>query len=64
MESLSVSEFKRRFSEILKRVQQGESFIIVYGRARKPVAKFVPVNQAKREKPKSENDRQSRTPTV
>lgn len=48
MECLSVSEFKARFSEVLKRVPKGESFVIVYGRARKLVAQFVPIGHARK----------------
>jgi antitoxin (DNA-binding transcriptional repressor) of toxin-antitoxin stability system len=43
MESLLVSEFKTRFSAILKRVRQGESFLIVDDTSKTPVAQFVPV---------------------
>jgi len=41
-ESLSVSEVKARFSEILKRVQQGECFGITYGKSKKLVADINP----------------------
>ncbi len=43
MKSLSVTEFKSRLSWVLKDVQRGKSFLIVYGRERKPVARIVPV---------------------
>lgn len=43
MQSFSVTEFKAKLSWILKEVQRGKSFLIVYGRERKPVAQIVPV---------------------
>ena len=52
MKSLSVSELKARFSEVLKRVLQGESFVIVYGRKKTPVAKIVPFEGPKKKKAK------------
>jgi len=45
MESPSVTEFKARLSWVLKEVQRGKSFLIVYGRKRKPVAQIVPVKK-------------------
>jgi len=50
MKSLPVGELKAQFSEILEKVQQGESFEIVYGKKKKPVAKIVPINGGKPEK--------------
>lgn len=44
MKSLPVGELKAHFSEVLEMVQQGESFEIVYGKKKKPVAKIVPIN--------------------
>ncbi len=49
MKSLPVGEIKAQFSEVLEKVQQGESFEIVYGKKKKPVARIVPING---EKPK------------
>lgn len=43
MQSLSVTEFKARLSWVLKEVQRGKSFLIVYGKERRLVAQIVPV---------------------
>ncbi len=50
MKSLPVGEIKAQFSEVLEKVQQGESFEIVYGKKKKPVARIVPVNGSKKKK--------------
>jgi prevent-host-death family protein len=52
MKSLSVSELKARFSEVLKEVRQGGSFVIVYGKKKEPVAKIVPIEEPKKKKRK------------
>lgn len=44
MKSLPVGELKAQFSEVLEKVQQGESFEVVYGKKKKPVARIVPIN--------------------
>lgn len=49
MKSLSVGEFKAHFSEILEKVQQGESFGILYGKGKKLVAE---INPPRKQKPK------------
>jgi antitoxin (DNA-binding transcriptional repressor) of toxin-antitoxin stability system len=46
---IPVAKFKAEFSSILSRVQNGEEFIIEYGRNHKQVAKIVPIEI---EKPK------------
>ena len=50
MKSLPVGELKAQFSEVLEKVQQGESFEITYGKNKKPVAKLVPIDGSKRKK--------------
>lgn len=50
MKSLSVGEFKSHFSEVLEKVQQGESFGILYGKEKKLVAEINPPNKALRKK--------------
>lgn len=50
MKSLPVGELKAQFSEVLEKVQQGESFEILYGKKKTPVARIVPINGAKRKK--------------
>ena len=42
MKSLPVGEFKAHFSEVLEKVQQGESFGILYGKSKKLVAEINP----------------------
>ncbi len=44
MKSLPVGELKAQFSEVLEKVQQGESFEILYGKKKTPVARIVPIN--------------------
>ncbi len=48
MKSISVSELRANLSEILKRVQLGESFVITYGRNKMPIAKIVPIRDEKK----------------
>ena len=44
MKSLSVGEIKTQFSDILEKVQQGESFGITYGKSKKLVAEITRVS--------------------
>ena len=46
MKSLSVSELRAYFSEVLKMVQQRESFVMLYGKEKKPVARIVPIEKS------------------
>ena len=50
MKSLPVGEIKAQFSEVLEKVQQGESFEITYGKKKTPIAKIVPINGSKPKK--------------
>ena len=43
MKSLPVGEIKAQFSEVLEKVRQGESFEIIYGKKKTPVAMIVPI---------------------
>jgi len=52
MKSLPVGEFKAHFSEVLEKVQQGESIGVLYGKSKKPVAKLVPIAKPKKKKRK------------
>lgn len=52
MKSLSVGEIKSQFSEVLEKVQQGESIGILYGKKKTPVAKIVPMDAPKKKKRK------------
>lgn len=42
MKTLPVGEFKAQFSEVLAKVKHGESFGILYGKKKEPVAMIVP----------------------
>lgn len=42
MKTLPVGELKAQFSEVLEKVKQGESFGILYGKKKKPIAMIVP----------------------
>ena len=50
MKSLSVGEIKTQFSDILEKVQQGESFGITYGKSKKLVAEINPPKKQKNKK--------------
>lgn len=45
MDAMTVGELKANFSEVLGKVQQGEKVNVLYGRARKPVARLVPIEE-------------------
>lgn len=42
MQSINVGELKANFSEVLKKVESGEEFAILYGKRKKIVARLVP----------------------
>lgn len=42
MRTLTIGEFKARFSDVLTAVQAGESVIVCYGRKKQRVAALVP----------------------
>ncbi len=42
MKTLPVGEVKAQLSEILEKVKQGESFGILYGKKKRPIAMIVP----------------------
>ncbi len=48
MKAFTVGEFKARFSELLNIVREGEEIEILFGKAKKPVAMLVPVNEKNR----------------
>ncbi len=50
MKSLPVGEFKAQFSEVLEKVQQGESFGILYGKSKKLVAEINPPKKQEKKK--------------
>ena len=50
MKTLPVGELKAQFSEVLEKVQLGESFGILYGKKKKPIAMIVPFVETKSKK--------------
>ena len=52
MKSLPVGEIKAQFSEVLEKVQQGETFEVLYGKKKKPVARIVPIDPKPKKKRK------------
>ena len=44
----TVGDFKARFSDFLDSVLQGEEIEILYGKAKKPVAKFTKINETEK----------------
>ncbi|MDR1452704.1 MAG: prevent-host-death protein [Candidatus Margulisbacteria bacterium] len=47
MKSYTVGELKAHFSAVLSQVKNGESVEVLYGRAKEPVAMFVPKAEKK-----------------
>jgi antitoxin (DNA-binding transcriptional repressor) of toxin-antitoxin stability system len=50
MKSLNVGELKAHFSDVLEKVQQGESFGILYGKDKKLVAEINPPKKRKKKR--------------
>lgn len=50
MKTLPVGELKAQFSEVLELVKKGESFGILYGKKKEPVAMIVPYSEKKQKK--------------
>jgi antitoxin (DNA-binding transcriptional repressor) of toxin-antitoxin stability system len=48
MKTMTVAEFKARFSEALDEVRKGESIAITYGRSKRTVAVFQPPPKTKK----------------
>ena len=48
MKTLPVGEIKAQFSEVLEKVKQGESFGILYGKKKRPIAMIVPYVDAEK----------------
>ena len=42
MKTMTVAEFKARFSEVLEHIKKGEEVAVSYGKAHRPVGLFVP----------------------
>ncbi|CAB9538909.1 hypothetical protein BROOK1789C_399 [Bathymodiolus brooksi thiotrophic gill symbiont] len=47
MVNISSANAKNNFSDVLKQVQNGESFVIEYGRKQKKIAKIIPYQETK-----------------
>jgi antitoxin (DNA-binding transcriptional repressor) of toxin-antitoxin stability system len=45
MKTLPVGELKAQFSKVLEKVSQGESYGILFGKKKKPVAMIVPYKE-------------------
>ena len=45
MKTMTVGEFKSRFSEVLEQVKAGVSFTVTYGRKKEIVGYFLPQSQ-------------------
>ena len=52
MKTLPVGEIKAQFSEVLEKVKQGESFGILYGKRKRPVAMLVPYIDSEKKAPR------------
>ncbi len=50
MKTMSVGEFKAKFSEVLKKVLAGEEIAISYGKSKEIVARLVPKIPAKKQR--------------
>lgn len=48
MITLPVGEFKAHFSDILKKVENGEEFVISFGKRKQKVAALIPYRKFKR----------------
>jgi antitoxin (DNA-binding transcriptional repressor) of toxin-antitoxin stability system len=48
MKTMTVAEFKARFSEVLNAVRQGESIAVTYGRSKRTIAVFQPPPKEKK----------------
>jgi len=46
MKTLPVGELKAQFSEVLDLVKKGETFGILYGKKKKPIAMIVPFSDS------------------
>jgi len=47
MKTMTVGEFKSRFSEALDAVRDGETIVVSYGRSHRKVAAMVPYSELK-----------------
>lgn len=50
MKTIPVDEVKAQLSEILEKVKQGESFGILYGKKKRPIAMIVPYLDSEKKK--------------
>ncbi len=46
MKTMTVAEFKARFSEVIERVRRGERVAVSYGKAHRPIGVFVPLSES------------------
>ena len=52
MDSLSVGEFKAKFSEVVKALQKGEEIVITYGKRKEKIGKVIPIKNFLKKKRK------------
>lgn len=50
MKSLTATEVKSNFTDILAQVKNGENFKVLYGKSKEPVAMIVPIDKKKSRK--------------
>ncbi|MDY6969034.1 MAG: type II toxin-antitoxin system Phd/YefM family antitoxin [Spirochaetota bacterium] len=48
MKTLQVSEFKKNFSEVLKKVRQGEEVAVSFGKHKEKIAVLIPYSSYKK----------------
>lgn len=52
METLKVGELKKHFSDVLKKVKEGNEIVISFGKKEEKIAVIVPYNKYKSDKPR------------
>ncbi len=50
MPTMSIADFKARFSDVIDIVEKGEEIIVTKGKNRKPVGAFVPMDRVQPKK--------------
>lgn len=60
MKTMTVGEFKTRFSEVLEQVKSGTEIAVTYGKAKEVVGYFVPKSAKSNNVPKSAKSNKKR----
>ena len=50
MKTMTVGQFKARFSEVLEAVKKGEEIAVSYGKSHKPIGVFKPFESGQRKR--------------